>query len=104
MANTRGSTHEPSLAVYTISVAAELSGVGIQALRLYETRGLLAPARTAGGTRRYSGHDLDRLQRIAELLDAGVNLAGIGLILALQDENLALRERSVQLRPTNCGC
>jgi len=98
MANTHGTTHgsihHSSHAVYTISVAAELSGVGIQALRLYETRGLLTPARTAGGTRRYSGHDLDRLRRIAELLSAGVNLAGISLILALQDENRALRDRN----------
>lgn len=93
MANTHRSTQRSSLAVYTISVASELSGVGIQTLRLYETRGLLTPARTAGGTRRYSSHDLDRLQRIVVLLSAGVNLAGISLILTLQDENRALRDR-----------
>ena len=56
-------------------------------LRLYEARGLLEPARTEGGTRRYSADDLVRLRRISGLLDAGVNLAGIGLLLDLQDEN-----------------
>ena len=53
----------PSRGVYGISVAAELAGVGIQTLRLYEARGLLQPARTNGGTRRYSPDDLDRIHR-----------------------------------------
>lgn len=79
--------------VYGISVAAELAGVGAQTLRLYEARGLLAPARTTGGTRRYSERDLDRLRRIAGLLDAGLNLAGIAMVLDLQDENARLRAR-----------
>ena len=64
--------------VYGISVAAELVGMGVQNLRLYEARGLLEPDRTDGGTRRYSADDLDRLRRIGDLLDAGLNLAGIG--------------------------
>jgi DNA-binding transcriptional MerR regulator len=79
--------------VYGISVAAELSGIGVQALRLYEARGLLEPARTEGGTRRYSADDLDRLRRIGDLLDAGLNLAGIAMVLQLQDENSRLRAR-----------
>jgi MerR family transcriptional regulator/heat shock protein HspR len=77
--------------VYGISVAAELVGMGVQNLRLYEARGLLEPERTQGGTRRYSANDLDRLRRIGDLLDAGLNLAGIGMLLDLQDENAQLR-------------
>jgi DNA-binding transcriptional MerR regulator len=77
--------------VYGISVAAELVGMGVQNLRLYEARGLLEPERTQGGTRRYSANDLDRLRRIGDLLDAGLNLVGIGMLLDLQDENAQLR-------------
>jgi DNA-binding transcriptional MerR regulator len=77
--------------VYGISVAAELVGMGVQTLRLYEARGLLDPERTGGGTRRYSTNDLDRLRRIGDLLDAGLNLAGIAMVLDLQDENSQLR-------------
>ena len=77
--------------VYGISVAAELVGMGVQTLRLYEARGLLAPERTDGGTRRYSANDLDRLRRIGDLLDAGLNLAGIAMVMDLQDENTQLR-------------
>src|SRR5271157_2859371 len=76
--------------VYGISVAAELSGIPVQSLRLYERYGLLTPARSEGGTRRYSADDLARLKRISELVDAGVNLAGIAQILNLQDDNAAL--------------
>ena len=77
--------------VYGISVAAELVGMGVQTLRLYEARGLLDPERTGGGTRRYSTNDLDRLRRIGDLLDAGLNLAGIAMVMDLQDENSQLR-------------
>ncbi len=77
--------------VYGISVAAELVGTGIQNLRAYEARGLLEPARTQGGTRRYSANDLDRLRRIGDLLEAGLNLAGIAMVMDLQDENTQLR-------------
>src|ERR1700709_2685976 len=73
--------------VYGISVAAELVGMGVQNLRMYEARGLLEPDRTDGGTRRYSADDLDRLRRIGDLLEAGLNLAGIGMVLALELEN-----------------
>lgn len=78
--------------VYGISVAAELVGMGVQNLRLYEARGLLDPVRTDGGTRRYSANDLHRLRRIGDLLDAGLNLAGIGMVLDLEAENARLRE------------
>jgi MerR family transcriptional regulator, heat shock protein HspR len=77
--------------VYGISVAAELVGMGVQTLRLYEARGLLEPERTDGGTRRYSANDLNRLRRIGDLLDAGLNLAGIAMVMDLQDENTQLR-------------
>src|SRR3954471_23547990 len=88
----------PDRGVYGISVAAELVGLGVQTLRLYESRGLLEPDRTEGGTRRYSANDLDRVRRIAELLDAGLNLAGIGMVLDLEAENQQLRaERAEQL-------
>jgi DNA-binding transcriptional MerR regulator len=77
--------------VYGISVAAELVGMGVQNLRAYEAHGLLEPGRTEGGTRRYSSNDLDRLRRIGDLLDAGLNLAGIAMVMDLQDENSQLR-------------
>ena len=90
--------------MYGISVAAELVGTGVQNLRAYEARGLLEPTRTEGGTRRYSPNDLDRLRRIGELLKAGLNLAGIAMVLDLQDENDRLRaneeERSRLTSPT----
>ena len=76
--------------VYGISVTSELSGVGPQTLRLYERRGLLTPSRTDGGTRRYSDDDLERLRRISELVDRGVNLAGIAHILDLETRNSQL--------------
>jgi MerR family transcriptional regulator, heat shock protein HspR len=77
--------------VYGISVAAELVGTGVQNLRAYEARGLLEPERTEGGTRRYSANDLDRVRRIGDLLDAGLNLAGVAMVMDLQDENSQLR-------------
>ena len=80
-------------AVYAISVAAELSGTAVQNLRVYERRGLLSPERTEGGTRRYSEADVERLVRIRELLDAGLNLAGVDRVLELEDEVARLREQ-----------
>jgi MerR family transcriptional regulator, heat shock protein HspR len=77
--------------VYGISVAAELVGTGVQNLRAYEARGLLEPERTEGGTRRYSANDLDRLRRIGDLLEAGLNLAGVAMVMDLEDENTQLR-------------
>jgi MerR family transcriptional regulator, heat shock protein HspR len=90
---TRAGPTEPDAArgVYGISVAAELVGTGVQNLRAYEARGLLEPERTEGGTRRYSANDLDRLRRIGDLLAAGLNLAGIAMVMDLQDENTQLR-------------
>lgn len=82
---------DPTRGVYGISVAAELAGMGSQNLRLYERRGLLEPDRTEGGTRRYSSDDVERLRRIGELLAAGLNLAGIALVLDLEADNAQLR-------------
>jgi DNA-binding transcriptional MerR regulator len=84
--------------VYGISVAADLVGMAPQTLRLYEDRGLLDPARTAGGTRRYSQDDLDRLRRIGELLGAGLNLAGVAAVLALESDNARLLEENRRMR------
>ena len=82
---------ERARGVYGISVAAELTGAGVQNLRVYERRGLVEPDRTDGGTRRYSEDDLDRVRRVLALLDAGLNLAGIALVLELEDDNARLR-------------
>ena len=86
--------------VYGISVAAELSGMGIQNLRLYERRGLLEPDRTEGGTRRYSQDDVERLRRISALLADGLNLAGIAMVLVLEADNAGFRaELDSRARP-----
>ncbi|CAM3807718.1 MerR family transcriptional regulator [Tsukamurella ocularis] len=79
------------LGVYSISVASELSQVGLQTLRLYQRRHLIRPQRTAGGTRRYSEDDIGRIRRITELVATGVNLPGVERILALEDECADLR-------------
>src|ERR671937_899251 len=74
-------------AVYIISVAAELAGVHPQTLRIYERKGLLRPARTAGNTRRYSERDIDRLRLIQKLTQVhGLNLAGVQMILDMEDQ------------------
>jgi DNA-binding transcriptional MerR regulator len=80
------SASEDARGVYGISVTAGLVGTGVQNLRLYERRGLLAPSRTEGGTRLYSRDDVTRLGRITELLEAGLNLAGVAMVLDLQDD------------------
>jgi DNA-binding transcriptional MerR regulator len=84
--------------VYGISVAAELVEMGVQTLRLYEARGLVEPDRTDGGTRRYSARDLDRLRRIGELLGAGLNLAGVAMVLDLEATNDRLRTANQRQR------
>jgi MerR family transcriptional regulator/heat shock protein HspR len=77
--------------VYGISVAAGLVGTGMQNLRLYERKGLLHPTRSAGGTRLYSVNDVIRLNRIIDLLADGLNLAGVAMVLDLQDDNTRMR-------------
>ncbi|MEB3032337.1 MerR family transcriptional regulator [[Mycobacterium] nativiensis] len=85
--------------VYGITIAAELSGAPTQSLRLWERHGLLSPARTEGGTRRYSADDLARIERIVTLVAAGVNIAGIGRILDLEDINTGLRSAAGDTPP-----
>jgi DNA-binding transcriptional MerR regulator len=79
--------------VFAISVAAEMTSMQIQNLRVYERRGLVAPDRTSGGTRLYSADDIERLHRIRDLLADGLNLAGIAAVLELEEENRRLRAR-----------
>lgn len=87
-----------SHAVYVISVAAELAGMHPQTLRIYERRGLVQPARSQGGNRRYSDVDIDRLRRIQELAGEGMNLEGIRRVMALEAEVEHLRDENAQLR------
>ena len=89
---------ERSEGVFAISVAAEMASMQIQNLRVYERRGLVAPDRTSGGTRLYSEDDVDRLRRIGDLLAAGLNLAGIAAVLALEADNERLRAQVARLR------
>lgn len=85
-------------AVYVISVAAELAGMHPQTLRIYERRGLVTPARTTGGNRRYSDADIARLRRIAELASSGMNLEGIRHVMTLEEEVQRLRQEVAELR------
>jgi MerR family transcriptional regulator/heat shock protein HspR len=85
-------------AVYVISVAAELAGVHPQTLRIYERRGLLDPARTGGGSRRYSDDDISRLHHIQELTADGLNLEGVRRVLALEREVAELEQQISTLR------
>jgi MerR family transcriptional regulator/heat shock protein HspR len=79
---------------YMISVAADIVGMHPQTLRIYETKGLVRPGRTPGGTRLYSDHDLERLREIQRLTtELGLNLAGVRRVIALEDELAALRRR-----------
>ncbi|HUE58013.1 MAG TPA: MerR family transcriptional regulator [Acidimicrobiales bacterium] len=85
-------------AVYVISVAAELTGVHPQTLRIYERKGLLDPARTIGGSRRYSEMDLEKLRRIQDLTNAGLNLEGVRRVMELEEEVSRLRDDIEELR------
>lgn len=85
-------------AVYVISVAAELAGMHPQTLRIYERRGLVRPARTQGGNRRYSDADIERLEKIAALAEQGMNLEGIRRVMELEYENERLRAELAKAR------
>ena len=84
--------------MYVISVAAELAGMHPQTLRIYERRGLVQPARTQGGNRRYSDIDIDQLRRISELAAEGMNLEGIRRVMELENEVARLRDENADLR------
>jgi MerR family transcriptional regulator/heat shock protein HspR len=85
-------------ALYIISVAAELAGVHPQTLRIYERKGLIEPSRTEGRSRRYSDRDIALLQRIQELTNEGVSLAGVRKILELELELDELKARVGELQ------
>ena len=85
-------------AVYVISVAAELAGMHPQTLRIYERRGLVQPARTQGGNRRYSDADLDVLRRISQLAEEGMNLEGIRRVMELEAEVKRLRQELAEAK------
>ena len=93
---------DPTRAVYVISVAAELAGVHAQTLRIYERKGLVEPARTPGGSRRYSEIDIALLRRIQELTNEGLNLAGVKRVLDLEHHvaQLELEMREFQAAAT----
>lgn len=88
----------PDRPLYGISVAAELTGVDPQMLRAYEAKGLIGPYRTEGGTRRYSGNDLDCVNQITTLLATGLNLEGVEQVMALQAETRRLQAEIQRLR------
>jgi len=83
---------DSSTPLYGIAVAAQLSGVPEASLRLFEAKGLVAPARSDGGTRRYSDDDLERIRRVTGLRVEGINIVGIRRVLDLEDENAGLRD------------
>ena len=85
-------------AVYGMAVASELTGVNPPMLRAYEAKGLITPHRTAGGTRRYSADDIAEVNRISDLLDDGLNLAGVEAVLGLEQQNRDLRAENDRLR------
>ena len=89
---------DPAHGLYSISVAAELAGLHPQTLRIWEREGLLAPARSAGGTRRYSQNDVTRLMEITALAGDGLNLAGIRRVLALEEETRRLHAEIDRLK------
>lgn len=92
------SQRDRNAAVYVISVAAELAGMHPQTLRIYERRGLVEPARTKGGNRRYSEADLELLNRIAELTEQGLNLEGIRRVMELEEQVSRLEREVATLR------
>ena len=87
-----GRSRTEKRAVYVISVAAELTGVHPQTLRVYERKGLLDPSRTRGGSRRFSDEDLERLRHIQSLTNAGLNLEGVRRVMELEAEVATLRK------------
>jgi MerR family transcriptional regulator/heat shock protein HspR len=84
--------------VFMISIAAELADMHPQTLRMYETRGLIAPQRSPKNTRLYSQRDVERLQRIQRMTSEGLNLAGVETVLALEERVAKLTKELDQAR------
>jgi MerR family transcriptional regulator/heat shock protein HspR len=85
-------------ALFAISVASEVTGVNPQMLRFYEDKGLLTPHRTDGGTRRYSGNELELIREIDALVKSGLNLTGVARVMQLQKENRRLKRQVDRLK------
>src|SRR5919109_1539734 len=98
MTTAPGWAGQPDRGLFSISVAAELAGLHPQTLRIYEREGLLDPARTIGGTRRHSTNDIDRLTENVTLTAGGLNLAGVRLVLELQEQTRQLQAEIDDLR------
>jgi MerR family transcriptional regulator/heat shock protein HspR len=90
-------TFDDEQGVFMISVAAELAEMHPQTLRMYETRGLIAPKRSPKNTRLYSRRDVERLRRIQEMTHQGLNLVGVETVLALEEQVEKLKERVEEL-------
>ncbi len=87
--------------LYMISVAAELTGMHPQTLRVYESKGLVNPQRSGGNTRLYSRADIERLELIGQLTDEGINLAGVVRILDMKERAEKREEELQRLREEN---
>jgi len=90
-------TFDDEQGVFMISVAAELAEMHPQTLRMYETRGLIAPKRSPKNTRLYSRRDVERLRRIQEMTAQGLNLVGVEIVLELEEQVAQLKERVREL-------
>src|ERR1700709_1092572 len=90
-------TFDDEQGVFMISVAAELAEMHPQTLRMYETRGLIAPKRSPKNTRLYSRRDVERLRRIQEMTAQGLNLIGVEIVLELEEQVAQLKERVREL-------
>jgi MerR family transcriptional regulator/heat shock protein HspR len=90
-------TFDDEQGVFMISVAAELAEMHPQTLRMYETRGLIAPKRSPKNTRLYSRRDVERLRRIQEMTAQGLNLVGVETVLALEEQVQQLKGRVKEL-------
>jgi MerR family transcriptional regulator/heat shock protein HspR len=84
--------------LYMISVAAELTGMHPQTLRVYEQKGLVTPGRSRGNTRLYSQADIERLNLISKLTDEGINLAGVVRILDMRERAMQKDDEIDELR------
>lgn len=98
MAKTRDAGRDRDKPLYMISVAAELTGMHPQTLRVYEQKGLVSPGRSRGNTRLYSQADIDRLNLISRLTDEGINLAGVIRVLDMRERAQELEREVDELR------